>query len=329
MIKLLRRNQQVFILFIFVYAVISVFSILITNQQVKSVIISNNLPLLTGFISNLIANSKVYFLFTLLIFLLVLTIGFYLVRISIKYLIIPNRTQFAALFYLAIASFGYMHAMFSEAILGSLFLLFAIDRIFGTIKNKELSYRYLDAGILLAMGSMFYFNIIFLVPFLFLSQLTLRSHHRKELLLILIGSIIPYIYLISVYFILGKPVENIFIGIKEWVITRNVSEYNWQFLSALGFYALMILIASIFAISKFAVTKIQVRKLYQIFFYLFFNIVAIYLLVPAAGDEVYFLIAIPLSALLSVFYAECRNNIPNNILLVLLISIPLLVNILR
>jgi hypothetical protein len=328
MIKFLRRNQQVFILFIFVYAILTVFSIFITRPLDEFQGNGYTLPLLTGFMNSLLINNKVYFLFSLFIFLLVLIIGFYLVRINIKYLIIPNRSQFAALFYLAIASFGYHKAMFSEAILGSLFLLFVIDRIFGSINQKELSYRYIDAGLLLSIGSIFYFNLLFLAPFLFLAQLTLRSHYRKELLFILIGLLLPFLYIISFYFIIGESIAGIVVRLGEWMTFSNKLEYNLQFLIAIGFYAFMIFIASIFAIRKFTVTKILVRKLYQLFFYLFFNVIVIYLLIPSSGDELFFLIAIPLSALLSVFYAECRNNFINNILFLLLISIPLVINIL-
>jgi hypothetical protein len=328
MIKFLRRNQQVFILFIFVYAILTVFSIFIKHPFNNYQGGDYSFPLLTGLINGLIVNRKVYFLASFFIFLIVLTIGFNLVRINIKYLIIPNRSQFAALFYLAISSFGFPKAMFSEAILGSLFLLFAIDRIFGTINVKELSYRYIDAGILLAVGSIFYFNIIFFFPFLLISQLTLRSHHRKELLFILIGILLPFLYLISAYFIIGESVTGIYTRIWDWITFRNNSVYTWQFLTAIGFYALMIIIASYFAIRKYTVTKIQVRKLYQLFLYLFFNVLAIYLIIPSAGVESFFLVAIPLSALLSVYYAECRSNFINNILFILLIGIPVVFNIL-
>ncbi len=328
MIKFLRRNQQISILFIFIYAIVTVFSIFFTqsfdtyqNREFSS-------SLLTGFISSLIIDSKIYFLAFLFTILFVLTIGFYLVRINIKYLIIPNRSQFVALFYLAITSFGYQRAFFSEAILGSLFLLFALDRIFGSISLKEISYRFFDAGILLSIGSMFYFNIFFLFPFLLLSQLTLRSHYRKELLFLLIGLLLPYLYLFSVYFIIGESVSDEFKRIWESVEYYNKSEYNWQFLAGLGFYILIIIIASIFALKKFTVTKIQVRKLYQLFFYLFLNMVAIYLFIPSAGDESFFLVSIPLSALLSIYYAECKSNFINNIFFILLIGIPLVVNFL-
>jgi hypothetical protein len=328
MIKFLRRNQQVFILFIFLYAIFAVFSIYFirpfTIYSAKPLII----PFLPGFIEGLIRNQNVYFLASFFALLIVLFIGFYLVRIAINYLIIPNRSQFAALFYIAISSFGYKLEMFSGAIVGSLFLLFAIDRVFSTINKKAISFRFIDAGILLSLGSIFYFNLLFLLPFLWLSQLTLRSNYRKELLFSIIGLLLPFVYIFSACFLFDKSVSVTLADMKSNLVSSKAIHHSWLFITGIGFYILAIVIASFFAIRRFATTKIQVRKLYQLLFYLFLNVLAIYIFIPSAGDELFFIISIPLSALLSIYFAECRNSIFNSMLFVLLMSLPVVINFL-
>jgi hypothetical protein len=326
MIRFLRRNQQVFILFIFIYALIAVFSIYFIkpftdfsgNHGVQS--------FLTGFPKNFISSQNSYLIISALMVLMVLAIGFYLVRMEINYLIIPNRSQFAALFYLSISSFGFKEELFSGAIMASVFLLLAIDRVFSTLDNKNSSYRYMDAGILLALGSLFYINLLFLFPFLWLSQLTLRSNFRKELLYSFIGLLLPFIYIFSARFIFDKPVHEAITGLQDSFAVHKSPSRSLYFLSAMGIYVVMIVTASFFAVQRFATTKIQVRKLYQLFLYLFINILIIYLIVPSAGYELFFIISIPLSTLLSIYFAECRSNLVNTLIFLLLIGIPLALN---
>lgn len=83
-----------------------------------------------------------------------------------------------------------------------------------------------------------------------------------------------------------------------------------------------------YALRKFGKVKIQVRKLYQLLLYLFLNILAVFLLLPSAGNELFLVLSIPLAALLSIYFAECKNSFFNNILFILLIGIPVVINFL-
>jgi hypothetical protein len=328
MIRFLHRNQQVFILFIFLYAVFAVMSIYFIQPLDHNTIKSFSPPLLSGFPHNLITSRNTYLLGCILLIPVLLIIGFYLVRLEINYLIIPNRSQFAAIFYIAITAFAYRYELFTGAVIGSLFLVFAIDRVLSTIENKKLSFRFIDAGLLLSLGSLFYFNIIFLLPFLWLSQLTLRSNYRKELLFSLIGISLPFIYIFSVYFIFNKSVSDTLSNLKNYLATKNDIDYSWHFLAGIGVYFFGMLVTSLFALQKFTITKIQVRKLFQLLFYLFLNLLAIFILVPSAGYELFFVISIPVAALFSIYFAECKSNIFNSFLFLLLISAPIVINFL-
>lgn len=206
MIKFFRRNQQAFIFFIIFYSFFSVFSVYIirTNQQ--------NLPI--PFVFPFLANFKNLFFeldnsgFVLSVFTAVglIFIGFYLTKICIKYLIIQRREQFPAIFVISVSSFTLYQELFSEILISVVFVLFIINRIFGIISDRAVSLKYLDAGILLAVGSLFYFNIIFLLPFLWISQFTLRQFNWREFLYTLIGLALPFLYILTGYFIYDKSV---------------------------------------------------------------------------------------------------------------------------
>jgi hypothetical protein len=286
-------------------------------------------PFLSWFPERIIGSQHSYFLFTVLTLLLVLIIGFYLVRMEINYLIIPNRSQFAALFYVAISAFAFKTELFSGAIIASLFLLIAIDRTFRSFEKKKLSFRFLDAGILLSLGSLFYFNILFLLPFFWLVQVTLRGTFRKELLFTVIGSMLPFVYIFAGYFLFDRSIPDMLASLRNYLFTKNSGEHSLIFIAGISFYLIIILISSFYAIQKFGKIKVQVRKLYQLLLYLFLNILVIYLLMPSAGDEVFLLMSIPLGSLLSIYYAECKNGLINNILFLLLIGIPIAINFLN
>jgi hypothetical protein len=327
MIKFLRNNQQIFISLIFLYSFISVFSVYFTSTSIDLVDQPFSLPLLSGAYFNLLSRSNFLFIAALLISIILIFSGFYLVRMGINYLIISQRSQFSALFFIAISSFCFREELFNGAGIASIFLLLTMDRVIGSLDQRGRSYRFLDAGLLLALGSLFYLNLIFLLPFLWVAQLLLRPFSWRELVYTLGGISIPVIYLLSGAFILDKPVGELFDQWTQWIALRKIISTNLYFLAGIGFYLLMMVIGSFYAMRKFATTKIQSRKLYQLLFFLFVNIILILLLVPSVGIEIMFLLAIPASVLLSIYFTDCRNSLINRLIFIILLLIPLALNI--
>ena len=87
------------------------------------------------------------------------------------------------------------------------------------------------------------------------------------------------------------------------------------------------LLAQFYAINKFTVSKVQARKIFQIWFYLFLNAVLIVLFIPSAGIEIFYFMGVSASILLSIYFADCRANVFNRVLFMLLIFAPLVINI--
>lgn len=327
MLKFLRSNQQVFTVFIFVYCFISVFSIYFSHPGSVYSSTPFQTPFLGDITGTLFIFERKFLGFTLIAFFTLLILGFYLVRININHLILPNRSQFPALFFISTASIAFRYEMFSSVLVAAFFLLFAVDRLFGSINKQGLSYRFLDAGILIALGSLFYFNLIFFFPFLWLAQFTLRPLNMREFLYTLVGLAIPFLYIFSGYYIFDLSISQTLTHIKEWLLLDKFIEISWTFIAGGVFYLLIMFVANIYAVNKFTTTKIHARKLFQLWFYLFLNSILIYILIPASGIEILFLLAIPSSVLLSIYFTECRNSFMNRVILILLISVPIIINI--
>ena len=327
MIKFLRRNQQAFIFFIVFYSFFAVFSVYIGKANQQNLPIPFSLPFLANYKNLLFELDNSGIILSVFTAVGLLFAGFYLTRTTIKFLILQNRVHFPAIFLISVSSFAFYQELFSEILISVIFILFIINRIFGIVSGKTLSLRYLDVGILLAIGSLFYFNIIFLLPFLWISQFILRQFNWRELLYTLIGLALPFLYILTGYFILDKSIKEMVNMLFQWMALDKVVNYSWTLIASLGFYLFVMIIANLFAIRRYATAKVQLRKYYQLLFFLFLNIVLMFILIPSVGIEIFILLSIPVAVLLSTYFSDCRNSFINNILFLLLLFVPVVLNI--
>ncbi len=327
MIKFLRRNQQVFILFIFLYSIVAVFSVYFLYPGSVYRVAPFRLPFLTDLTTHWESMTHTELLVALISGISLVFSAFYLVRINISHMILSRRSQFPAIFFVAISAFIFRYELFSPAVFALIFLLLAIDRILGTLQSQKLTYRFLDAGILIGIGSIFYINLIFFVPFLWMSQITLRSFSFREFSYTLLGLALPFLYIFSGYFFLDRPIHTTFDEVAGWLVMKRVFDYSLPFYYSVGYYLLIMLLAQFYALNKFASSKVQVRKIYQVWFYLFINAILIFALVPAAGIEMLYFIAAPVAVLLAIYFSDCQNSFMNRVLFILLIFSPLVINI--
>ncbi len=327
MLKLFRRNQQAFILFIIFYSFFSVFNVYVVRANQPNLPIPFLLPFLANYKNILFELDNSGFILSIFTALGLIFAGFYLTRTSIKFLILQRRAQFPAIFVISISSFAFYQELFSEILIAGLFILFIIHRLFGIASNQNVSLRYLDVGILLAIGSLFYFNIIFLLPFLWIAQFTFRQFNWREFLYTLIGLALPFIYILTGYFVMDISIKEMVNILFQWLTLDKVVNFTWPMMASLGVYLFVMAIANLYAMRKYATAKVQLRKFYQLIFYLFVNILLMFIFIPSVGIEIFILFSIPTSILLSSYFSECRNNFMNNILFILLLITPVALNI--
>jgi hypothetical protein len=323
MLNYLRKNHQFFILFIIFYCIAIVIGIAVFETESLSQKIIFGIPLLTDYFDKLLKLNEIVIFSTTFTIIGFLFIGFYIVRISINYIIIQYRTQFPAVFFISVSSFIFFQQLFSTAIIGAVFLLITVDKLISTIEEKDISFRYIDSGILVAVGSFFYINLIFFIPFLWMAQVTLRKFNIREFLFTFTGMLIPFLYLFSMYFLFDKPVLGTLSQIFNEVMVKKEFILTPIFITGICIYAAFLIFASFFAIRKYTTSKIQSRKLYQLLLYLFINVIAVYLFIPSAGIELFLILGIPTSVLFSIYFSECQSNLINDIIFILLLLVPI------
>ncbi len=235
--------------------------------------------------------------------------AFYIVSMGTNYILYDARTYLPGFFFvLASACFPEVQR-FNPVLFANIFLLIALDKLFDSYKKEGVSFLFFEAALLISIGSFFYPNLIFFLFFLWTSLIILRPFNWREWVFTLIGMAMPYILWAGYYFVMGKNVpeyfqqlwRNITVSIPGWNYFKIINYILYSFL------ALLIIISSYIYLSQFYTKKVQTRKFFLVLFWLFLNCIGILFFVPSAYAEMLFIIAIPVSYLLSYYFVQAKK----------------------
>lgn len=135
-----------------------------------------------------------------IIAMLLLMVQGYLVNlIAINHRLSNEVNLFPGLFYVwcccAIPDFLYL----SPVLIGNTFCLIALYQIFETYKNPACADKIFNAGLWMGVASLFYYPFVFFLIVLLAGLSILRAFNLQELLMILVGLLLPYL-LVGLYF---------------------------------------------------------------------------------------------------------------------------------
>jgi hypothetical protein len=260
----------------------------------------------------------------LIALLIILTNAFLLIQLNTIHIFIPVRTQLPALFYIVLtAGFNPTHQL-TPALLCSLLVIIILFRLFVTYKNDGPSVNFLDAGFLIAVASMIYFPAILLFLFLLVSLVMLRPPNWREWVYVFLGLILPYLFVVSGYYVAGVPVKEFFPGF-DGLFRHHGQAYSLIQLIGWLFVLAMMIYSSYFMASAVDNMKIHGRKIFMLFLWLFIFAAVIYLVIPGVGMDMVSIAAISLSFLFSHYFCNCtRNWINEGLLSVYLVMMILL-----
>jgi len=262
-------------------------------------------------------------------FLLSLILGSLLVRLNTTYFFINQRTYLPALFFILGSSIFVSLQRVNPVLLASLFLMVAIDRMFGTYKNSKTSFQYFDAGILIGLGSLFYVNLIFYLPVLWIGMVILRPFVWREWLVTIFGFTTPLALTIAIHYLIQGEIMSLISNFME-----NLTEpyhfggFNHSHLLSFSFLGLMILVCSLYMIRAYSGKKISSRKYLKIMLWIFIITLIIYFFAPSASVELIFILFIPLSYLFTNFFISIRSPWLCDILFVLFLASIVVVQVL-
>ncbi len=252
-------------------------------------------------------NDSFRVLSSLIALLLLMLNGYLLIQLNTVHFFIPVRTQLPFLFYVMLTACFTQHHHLTPELVSSTLLVVVFFRLLSTYKIEGISMRFLDCGLLIATASLFYFPVIFLFPFLLVALGLLRPLAWREWAFSILGLVLPYIFVISGYYLADIPVNNLVSDIsgefeRVQKALRLSQQIYWIFILAFMFYA------SYFLAGALDSMKIHARKSFLVFLAFFLNSMLVFLVIGGADTGMVYIVAIPLAYLFTFYFVKHKTG---------------------
>jgi hypothetical protein len=260
--------------------------------------------------------NKFSFLPQLIALILVLSIGFLMVRINTRFILINNRTYLPAIIFVLLTS-GIPEAQnLNPAIIACFAILFMIEKVLDSYRYEGLFYEFFTAAFVLGVGALIYPLLIFYQIVLWIGIAYLRQFNWREWAFTILGLITPYIFAFSYCYIILDDAGIIINNFNQFYNSHQY--YSSLPLFVLGFVIIVTLIIAISSqaiIKMFPTRKIVSRRAFSMFFWLFLLTVALYIVFNRASLELTYIAAIPVAFLLSNYLVFVKSGFWGNTLL--------------
>jgi hypothetical protein len=252
-------------------------------------------------------------------FVFTLLLSFLILKLNVQYTFIRVRSFLpSSLFILLTSGVPELHAM-HPIYPAALFLVMAIDRIFNSYEKEIIHSNAFDAGILLSIGSLFYWNLVFFFPLIWFGFIIVKPKvNWREYILSSIGFAMPWLATLAYYMAIGAQDE------LRQTIMANLT-FNNSFLKGnllhqiyTGYLVLLILLGSYYLLSQYDDKRISTRKFFKVFFWVFLLSVILMTASPAVSQEFIIVMAIPLAYLLGNYFIFMKHQLWGEVMMYLL-----------
>lgn len=251
--------------------------------------------------------------------LFIILLSFLILKLNVQYTFIRIKTVLPSILFILITSglheLHAMHPIYPAA----LFFILTVDRIFNSYEKEVIHSNAFDAGIFLAIGSLFYLNLVFFFPFLWIGFIILKPKvNWREFILSTLGFIFPWLVALAYYGATGQTDE--LLGTLKANISLHQSflKGNLPIQIYMGYLAFLTLLASFLLLSQFDGKKISARKYFKALFWIFLISCILIVANPAVSQDIIFLLAIPLTYLISNYLIYMKRQVWGEIFLYLL-----------
>jgi hypothetical protein len=246
-----------------------------------------------------------------LIFMILLTGGMALLLVSFNTSVffINERTFLPALFYILFSSLFPSSQVLNPVLPASLFLMLALIRIMDSYRKQGLVYNFFDAGILIGTGALFYAGMIWFAVLIIAGMVLLRPGSLTEIIAALAGLLAPFLVLAGVWYLADRQLSDLFILFKENLFGEAVQlSFDRITVVICIVFAALTLLSTVFLLSAINSKKIRTRKTFYLLFWMLFISISVYFLLEAVSVELMWIVAIPVSYLLSNYFVFAKNK---------------------
>ncbi|MGE9515905.1 MAG: DUF6427 family protein [Solitalea-like symbiont of Tyrophagus putrescentiae] len=205
----------------------------------------------------------------------------------------------------SLTSFAYL----SPPLICNFLFIIGLDILFSCSKSDKQLRKLFYLGLLGSLGSVLYLPYIFMIPAFIFSLYVIKSVRIKEIISILMGSSVPYIFLLTIYIWFDKA----FLFSKIWLdIDFDIPQkYNAD---NNDFYAALTILAPILIISLSQLSIVSKKRSYMnaknLFSTLIVFVVAIlsgFIFLDFNNTSSLILLTGPASILMSIFFINKDN----------------------
>ena len=259
---------------------------------------------------------------------LVLTLAVFIQQINNRYSVIQERSKLPALtFVIMVGGLMGVHTLHPVFFAG-IFLVLAIYRLFSAFDQTKPYSASFDSGFLLGIGSLFYFNLLILLPAFIMGIGVLGREIRWRVFAIqFIGVLLPFIFGLSFSVFTDSFLEIIKVYEQNIVTPNNYLKANFILQAYLGCLILLFIIGNIVIVRYYDTKKISSRKFISVFFLIFVFSTAGFIFVPSTSQEMLIIIFIPVSYLVSNLLTDFKRRFWSNLILLFLLAIVTFINI--
>lgn len=253
-------------------------------------------------------------------FVFVLAISFLLVRLNVRFIIINNRTYLPSLLYVVIVSGIPDIQRLNPALVTTFIMLFIIEKVLDSYRYESLFYGFFTAAFMLGLASLIYPFFIYFFITLYAGIILLRKFNWREWTFTVLGFALPFLFAFSYYYVLHDDPAFLFENFNSFYFNSyDFKGFSLQVYVFLGILAFLMLLSTQFLMNAYSARKIISRRAFTLLFWLFINVLALFFVIEQASVELIYIAAIPMSFILSNYFAFVRATFWGNLFLLLLL----------
>ena len=297
------KSIQPSIIFLIIFITVGIWLNTFLNPENSNFYFNEHPMPLYGVLTNLV--SPVSILGTLITMIIWVIHGLLLVRLNTKFFFINERTYLPATIFILFGCFIADLQSLNPVIISSIFLLIAIERLIDSYRKTNISFSSFDAGLLIGTGTLFYLNLGFFLLLVWIGLLILRPVNWREWVVPILGFCTPVLLAAAIYYLLNGDLSLFIRIIQDNLVPfkYDITQFHYYFLSYL---ALIVAFASFKILRDIITKKIRSRKIFQIFWWVFFISAIVFFFVPWASFEMIIFGFVPLSFLLTNYFLNIR-----------------------
>ncbi len=239
-----------------------------------------------------------------------------------KFKLLKNKSFLPALFFVILASSFIETQQFHSIQIASLLFSIAILRMFQSVQEQRAISHVFDAAFSVSLASLFYLPMGIFIFFVWSSILHLRPFVWKEWVASILGFSLPYMLYFGFYFVFTGEIQVLFHSfIDNIFILQPISSLNISHYFLLGFLAVFVFLASISYSQNFSTLAIRSRNYFKLFFIIFAISIIVFLIFPAAGSELFYLMSISLAFLFSFYTQFIRSKWSGDLVLFVFLAL--------